>query len=231
MDTTDTDIWFIKSNDGGLTWGDRKRVNDDPPGKQQFFTWMTVDQSNGYLYFVFYDRRNNSGNLTDVYMAVSKDGGESFQNFKISVTPFNPFSSVFFGDYTNISAYKGIVRPIWTRLDGGTLGIYTAIIDSIFAGREEKPFVSSSLTLDQNYPNPGQTDTYISFKVQITSKVTLKVMDIYGNVITFLLKNSQLQPGKYIEYFDISKFQLSPGLYYFSLDDGQKSIKRKMIVQ
>ena len=228
---TDTDIWFIKSTDGGLTWSERKRVNDDPPGKQQFFTWMAVDQSNGYLYFVFYDRRNYSGNLTDVFMAVSKDGGETFQNFKISETPFTPYSSVFFGDYTNISAYNGIVRPIWTRLDGGTLAVYTAIIDNIFTGREENPFVSSSLTLDQNYPNPGQTDTYISFKVQKSSKVTLKVMDIYGNVIAFLLKDSRLQPGKYIEYFDISKYKLSPGLYYFSLDDGQKSLRRKMIIQ
>jgi len=228
---TDTDIWFIKSTDGGLTWSERKRVNDDPPGKQQFFTWMTVDQTNGYLYFVFYDRRNYSNSLTDVYMAVSKNGGESFENFKISETPFTPYSSIFFGDYTNISAHNGMVRPIWTRLDGGTLGIYTAIIDSIFAGKEENPVVSSALTLDQNYPNPGQTDTYISFKVQNTSKVTLKVMDIYGNVIAFLLKDTQLQPGKYIEYFDISKYNLSPGLYYFSLDDGQKSLKRKMIVQ
>ena len=32
-------------------------MNNDPPGKQQFFTWMAIDQSNGYLYVVFYDRR------------------------------------------------------------------------------------------------------------------------------------------------------------------------------
>ena len=44
---TDTDIWLVKSVDGGETWTDPIRVNDDPPGKQQFFTWMTVDQSTG----------------------------------------------------------------------------------------------------------------------------------------------------------------------------------------
>lgn len=33
----DTDIWFIKSTDGGNTWSSVKRVNDDPPGKHQFF--------------------------------------------------------------------------------------------------------------------------------------------------------------------------------------------------
>ncbi len=33
----DTDVWLVKSTDGGETWSERKRVNDDPPGKQQFF--------------------------------------------------------------------------------------------------------------------------------------------------------------------------------------------------
>ncbi len=70
----DTDVWFVKSSDGGETWTERTRVNDDPPGKQQFFTWMTVDQITGYIWFVFYDRRNYEDNNTDVYMAVSTDG-------------------------------------------------------------------------------------------------------------------------------------------------------------
>ena len=34
-----------------------------------------------------------------------------------------------FWDYNNISAYDGIVRPIWTRNDDGVLSIWTAILD------------------------------------------------------------------------------------------------------
>ncbi|MCK7531413.1 MAG: glycoside hydrolase [Marinilabiliales bacterium] len=73
---TDTDIFFIRSTDGGGTWSSPLRVNDDGPGKQQFFTWMTVDQANGDIYIVFYDRRGHADNYTDVYMAVSHDGGD-----------------------------------------------------------------------------------------------------------------------------------------------------------
>ena len=227
---TDTDIWLIKSTDGGHTWSSIKRVNDDPPGKQQFFTWMTVDQATGYLYFVFYDRRNYSTTLTDVYMAVSKDEGETFTNFKISESSFNPDSSIFFGDYTNITAYNNIVRPIWTRLQGSNLSIYTAIVDSIYTGINliEKPL---PMTLDQNYPNPGKEDTYISYKVHTTSKITLKVMDLYGREVAILLDKKELQPGKYIECFDISKYHPAPGIYYFSLDNGQTSLRQKMIIQ
>jgi len=126
---TDTDIWLSKSTDGGLTWSPAKRVNDDPPGKQQFFTWMTVDQITGYIYIVFYDRRNYNNSNTDVYMAMSKDGGENFLNFKISESPFLPDGYTFFGDYNNITAYNNVVRPIWTRLQNGQLSIWTAFIN------------------------------------------------------------------------------------------------------
>jgi hypothetical protein len=126
----DHDVRLIKSTNGGLNWSTVKRVNNDPAGKEQFFTWMTVDQATGYLYFVFYDRRNYSDNLTtDVYMARSTDGGETFTNFVVSSTPMVPNGSTFFGDYNGISAYAGKVRPIWTRLVGGQLSIWTAIVD------------------------------------------------------------------------------------------------------
>jgi len=82
------------------------------------------------LYFVFYDRRKYSAKSlkTDVYLAVSKDGAKTFKNIKISEKPFIPDKTVFFGDYNNISVYKGIVRPIWTRLDKYDLSIWTALI-------------------------------------------------------------------------------------------------------
>ena len=130
----DTDVFIVRSDDGGLTWSDPIRVNDDEPGRQQFFTWMTVDQATGYLYLVFYDRRDHADNTTDVFLAVSKDGGDTFDNIKINEDPFEPFSGIFFGDYTNIWAHNGIVRPIWTELSNFNLRLVTAIIDSLATG-------------------------------------------------------------------------------------------------
>ncbi len=125
----DTDIWLVKSVDGGKTWTDRKRVNDDAPGKHQFFSWMDIDPMTGYIYIVFYDRRAHTDNNTDVYIAYSTDGGETFVNQKVSESSFLPNDNVFFGDYNDISAHNGIIRPIWTRLDKGTLSVWTALIE------------------------------------------------------------------------------------------------------
>ncbi len=128
--TSDTDIWMIKSTDQGHKWSIPKRVNDDNKGKQQFFSWMDLDQSNGNLYWVFYDRRAYNDENTDVYIAYSQDGGKIISNQKISTSPFKPDKEVFFGDYNDISAVNGRVRPIWTRLENRKLSIMTALLDA-----------------------------------------------------------------------------------------------------
>lgn len=124
-----TDIWLAKSADGGNTWSKPIRVNNDKKRRHQFFTWMAIDQTTGYLYLVFYDRRAYTDDRTDVFVAVSRDGGNTFENMRVSKSPFIPKSLVFFGDYNHISAHDGVVRPIWTRLDHNDLSIWTAIMD------------------------------------------------------------------------------------------------------
>lgn len=125
----DTDIWIMVSSDNAKTWSLPRRVNNDGPGKHQFFSWMDIDQTTGYIYIVFYDRRNHTDNHTDVYLAYSSDGGQHFENIKISETPFLPEPYLFFGDYNDISAWKGKIRPIWTRQDKEVLSVQTAILD------------------------------------------------------------------------------------------------------
>jgi hypothetical protein len=127
----DTDIWFMRSGNRGDNWTTPIKVNKDQPGatgRHQFLPWLAVDQTTGYLYIIYYDRRNYEDLRTDVYLAYSTDGGNSFVEVKLSETPFIPTESIFFGDYNNISAHKGIIAPIWTRMDEGRTSVWTAII-------------------------------------------------------------------------------------------------------
>jgi hypothetical protein len=124
----DTDIFFASSMDKGKTWSKPIKVNDDKSETQQFFPWMAIDTKTGYLYVVFYDRRAYNNLETDVYIAYSKDAGQTWVNEKISESSFTPTNTVFFGDYNNISAYDGVVRPIWTRYEKGKLSVWTALI-------------------------------------------------------------------------------------------------------
>lgn len=111
----DPDVFVMYSRNGGDTWSQPVRVNDDPikNGKEQFFTWMSVDPVDGSVNVVFYDRRDTSGATTGLTLARSVDGGRTFVNHKINVPPFEPNERIFFGDYSGISAYDGRVVPVF----------------------------------------------------------------------------------------------------------------------
>ncbi len=116
----DPDIFLKYSRDGGKTWSDAIRVNDDKTGngKDQFFTWMAVDPVDGSVNIVFYDRRNYDGTTTGLTLARSIDGGRTFRNFKIDVKPFETNEHAFFGDYSGIAAYGGQVIPVFMHFTG-----------------------------------------------------------------------------------------------------------------
>jgi hypothetical protein len=127
----DTDVFLIHSDDRGGHWSPRVRVNGDPVGngRDQFFPWIDVDPMTGHVYVVFYDRRATTGTNTEVWLATSTDGGDTFAEEPISQSPFEPNASIFFGDYIGIAAQNGRVRPFWMRLDGTQLSVWTALIE------------------------------------------------------------------------------------------------------
>ncbi len=184
--TNNTDIFIVKSTNGGTTWTNPKRVNSDIGSKHQFFTWMAVDPGTGIIYIVYYDRRNYSDNQTDVYVARSTDGGDTFNEFKVSQSPFTPTSSVFFGDYTNIAALNGKVYPIWTRLESGQRSVWIAIVQdslpnqatSTFSSKAGWNLLSSPLTVGNMTPNtvfPGAVSYAYTYEDNYSIKDTLKV--------------------------------------------------------
>ncbi len=123
----DTDIWLMKSVNGGKDWSEAIRVNQDQSVSHQFMSTFTVDQANGNLHFLFYDRSTlKKANETHVAWANSTDGGDHFDQKIISEKPFVPLSKVFFGDYIAISAYNGKIVPVWVRMDMGKTSLWTA---------------------------------------------------------------------------------------------------------
>ncbi|MFM7595719.1 MAG: exo-alpha-sialidase [Flavobacteriales bacterium] len=123
----DTDIWLIKSDDNGTTWTKPIRVNQDKTKTHQFMASFTIDQSNGNLHFLFYDRSMaKQTNETHVVWVSSIDGGRHFDQRRISEKSFIPNPKGFFGDYIAIAAVQGTVVPVWVRADGIKMSLWTA---------------------------------------------------------------------------------------------------------
>jgi hypothetical protein len=128
----DPDVFLLASRDGGETWGEPVRVNDDPVGNgaAQLFTWMAVDPGDGSLNLVFLDRRGLEGPAQGVTLARSTDGGRTFRNFPVSQPPFTCPESVFFGDYLAVDAYHGKVVAVWPHCtEAGTLLLSAALFE------------------------------------------------------------------------------------------------------
>jgi hypothetical protein len=181
---------------------------------------------------LFYDRRNYPDTRTDVYLARSTDGGATFIDFRISDSPFAPTTSTFFGDYINITAHMGVVRPIWTRLSGGALSIWTAIIDYPVAVQNNKNTIPSRFELMQNYPNPFNPETKIRFSVPANRKqemtdVKIIIYDILGRQITALV-NESLKPGSYEIGWNAANH--SSGIYYYKLVTKDFTDTKKMVL-
>jgi hypothetical protein len=227
---SNTDVFISKSTDGGTTWSPARMVNDDLTAAQQFFTWTTIDQTTGFVYTVFYDRRGTAGNATDVYVARSTNGGETFSNFKVSQSSFTPTSTVFFGDYTGIAAHNRKIYPIWMRLDGSALSVWTAIVnDSVAVGVPEGEGHASSFALQQNYPNPFNPSTMIRFNVSSREHVAIKVFDLLGRDITTLVDRI-VEPGEHTVAFSAWDYQLSSGTYFYRMRAGNFVQTRKFIL-
>jgi hypothetical protein len=181
-----TDVFLIASTDGGTTWGPVTRVNGDISGRDQFFSWMTVDPVNGDVDVIYYDRRNTVSDLTDVYVSRSTDGGATFSDMKVSQSSFFPTSGTFFGDYTGIDARGGKVYPIWMRLDTTRMSVWTAPLDFTTGVAQDAAQLPLGFGLEQNYPNPFNPATTVEFTLPVAGYITLTVYDVLGREVALL---------------------------------------------
>ncbi|MBO0361100.1 T9SS type A sorting domain-containing protein [Hymenobacter sp. BT186] len=226
---TDTDVWLARSADGGQTWSAPIRVNNDPPGRHQFFTWMTVDQVTGHLWCVFYDRRNNSSALdtrTEVFAARSTDGGQTFQNFRLSQSPFTPDETIFFGDYTNITAHNNVVRPVWTRMDNRQTSVWTALINvPVLATPSAAGLPGLSL---HTYPNPARHTLNLALQVPLATTATIKLLTPDGRHLRTVVENEPVTAGQ--RQLSLPVQDLPPGAYLLEAQIGSQRLHRKVIV-
>ncbi len=129
----DIDIYMIRSEDQGETWSDPIRVNQDEAGlgHEHYMSWITCDQVTGTLSAIFYDDRNVGGAQCEVFCANSFDGGDTWEDFRVSDTDFTPspipgLAGGYMGDYLGISARDARVYPVWTDNRTGTTMTYTS---------------------------------------------------------------------------------------------------------
>jgi murein tripeptide amidase MpaA len=89
-----------------------------------------------------------------------------------------------------------------------------------------------NFVLEHNYPNPFNPTTVISWQSPIGGHQTLKVYDVLGNEVATLV-NEYREAGSYKIEFNVaqvSRPELSSGIYLYKLTVGNFSASRKMML-
>jgi len=116
----DDDVWLLYSKDGGDTWTQPIRVNDNATKSRQFESWVAVD-SCGRVHVAWTDYRDGGNNET--WYARSADPTKGFEK-NIQVTDGHGSGNTdFLGDYKGIAVSGPDVLVVWedTRRDSGDI--------------------------------------------------------------------------------------------------------------
>ena len=118
----DDDVWVIVSYDGGDTFSDPIRVNDNMNRSRQFQSWAAVDKY-GAVHVVWTDMRDNGRNAT--YYARMTDIEMGFEP-NVEVTDGTGRAASFLGDYKGIDIQGRDVVVTWADTRNGNGDIYFA---------------------------------------------------------------------------------------------------------
>jgi len=241
---SDPDILLHHSTDGGVTWSAGIRVNQDQinNGKIQYFPSLEIDDE-GALNILFYDDRNTTSDSTDVFLARSTDGGNTWGEFSIKNSRFKPKpivggASAYQGDHIALLSVGDKFYALWMADYSGIYQVWLALVDRNVLSVKDKPDIPAhSFALYQNYPNPFNPSTRIRYTIEKESNVLLKVYDVLGNDIATLV-NEVKPAGIYEVTFDAGSLPggisarggYASGVYFYQLKAGAFLETKKLIL-
>jgi len=174
--------------------------------------------------------RSNSNILSNNKIEYSTDSGETWMTI-VSSVPSLPYEY----SWTIPNTLSTHCKVRITALDSSGLADISdsSFTISLIESINENNLVPLSNSLNQNFPNPFNPQTTISYSVAQESNVVIRVFDILGKEVAKLL-NEGKKAGVYNIQFNASK--LSSGMYFYTIQansvDGKQSFRetKKMLL-
>ena len=128
--TNGSDVMFVRSTNGGITFSAPRRINDDPVNhaKWHWFGTLSVAPS-GRIDVVWYDTRNSPNNVTSqLFYSFSIDGGNTWSPNVAVSNLFNPFigypNQQKIGDYITVVSDDDSANVAYSATFNGEEDIY-----------------------------------------------------------------------------------------------------------
>ena len=161
------DVMFARSTDGGATWSNPIRINDDAAGTNawQWFGTMSV-APNGRIDAIWNDTRvSGQDNLSETYMSYSLDGGLTWSR-NVAISPmWNSFlgwpSQNKIGDYSDLVSDNNGAHLAYAATFNGEQDVYYLKIapDCNSNGIHDGSDILAGASLDRNHnQSPDECD-------------------------------------------------------------------------
>ena len=181
-------------------------------------TWTNAD--------IYFDQTGPNETLNAFMTFGSQEATTADVLFAYDPTSFGSSATLFNDGRYQQSPTPFINNTIPPGLSGTNFADYTFSTESSSVGINDVAEASNA-TLGNNYPNPFNNTTKISYSLTKNSNVQFEVTDITGKVVVSLNEGSK-QVGVYNIELSADLFQ--SGLYYYSIITDSGKMTKKMIV-
>ena len=173
---TNKDVFLIYSDDEGETWTEPILISYRPNHKQQFKPVIKVDEQTGYVYVLYFDKQNYpEGRETDLYLALSKNGGLKYEYYRVNEHPFQ-----FNSNFMELGIEEG-ARPRWVQPDANNrFDLYEVLVND------------SAISAYNVYENANELQLERSFKFE--DKISIDYT-IPKNALVTAIITKPLEPG------------------------------------
>jgi hypothetical protein len=217
--STDWDIFGLKTTNGGSTAGDWTRDTLDYTGDRARTCDLIAVRNTASQFKVCYAQDNPTAPAGFYRSFTGSTWSAKIQ--MTSSTPDTIWAELRAG-YVLGGGDNGI--GIWSNMNGynGFCSRNMTSTTGIISNQ-----IPNGFSLSQNYPNPFNPATTIKFALPVSGNVTLKVFDVTGRLVSEIV-NGNLQAGLHEVNFNASN--LSSGAYFYKLETKDFTDIKKMIL-
>jgi len=207
----DLDIAMRESLDGGATWSNEQRINDDPIAndRMQDLLWADFD-TDGDLVISWRDRRNGTNETyetaSEIWAAFRPNGATAFEpNFQITdqTVAYDDVLANAGNDFMSIQLQDDTIHTVWGDVRANTLNIWyqRSQTDGTTLGIET--IASTALPEVIVFPNPSETeftlhgDAIIAYTIYNASGKELKTEKDLPEIDTLTIDMSAFSTGTY----------------------------------
>ncbi|MFI5263332.1 MAG: T9SS type A sorting domain-containing protein [Candidatus Kapaibacterium sp.] len=239
-------LYYTTSENNGIDWTQPQLIGlanplHSSPGFDRFNPWVTVDQTTGEAYVLYYSSEQDPNNLfTAAYRVRLSDALTDYPEslhttFDPTIVEATTANLAFIGDYNGSDAFDSVYVGSWTEnrpnFTDGEVFAYVAFpkypsgssgVGHSIVVRSEKPWLSSP------YPNPVKgSSIFLSYFLPHASQIKIELFDAGGEMIS-LLADKFLESGSYSEDFSVGK--VAAGTYVIRMTSGDWQESRKVVV-